>query len=155
MDDTKELKDKLQWLHDLKRKCLYIDSMIDQIVGKRECDLSEEEQEFLTHVAVDHVEDTGVGLICGGKFEHCISSYMFFYIEDLEEYIPNEMDLMCMIVHGLNVILPFLCNTTDPNDQMEEHNINMEFYRRKSPIESIVYRITLLENEILDRMENK
>ena len=155
MDNTEELKKKLQWLHDLKRKCLHIDSMIDQIVGKRECDLSEEEQEFLAHVAVDHVEDTGIGPIGDGTIEHCLSSYIFFYFEDLEEYISDETELMCMIVHGLNVNINFCWNTKDPDNPLEAYNKKMKFYRPQNPIKTIVYRITLLENEILNRMENR
>ena len=154
-DDTKELKEKLQWLRELKIKCIYVDAMIEKIVGKRECDLSEDEQEFLSHVAVEHVEDTGIGPIGDGTIEHCISSYMFFYSEELEEYIPDETDLICMIVHGLNVIIPFFWNTNNPDDPLEEYNKKMKHYRHERPIKSIVYRITLLENQILNRRDDK
>ena len=33
-DDTKELKEKLQWLREVKIKCIYVDAMIEKIVGK-------------------------------------------------------------------------------------------------------------------------
>lgn len=155
-NDTKELKEKLQWLHDLKSKCLYVDSMIDQIVGKREDELSAAEQEFLSCTAVEHVEDTGKGLIGTGKIEHCISAYVFFYYEDLEQYIPYETNLICNIVYELNVIIEFLIDCEHKYDTViAEINPTFTYYRPESPIEAIVQRITELENDILKRLENK